>query len=82
MTLKSIKECSREERLERALLAIEIFAMNNQTGNNGDWDKVYMIAHTASGRCCSQPGWIEMIEECEVSGKELKLYDVEECLGR
>lgn len=79
--LKPITECSREERLERALLAIECFAMHHD--EDSEWGKVYMIAHSAVGRCGNpHTDWLPLIEECEKAGVEHKFYDAEKILTR
>ena len=66
--MKSIHEASREERLERALLAIEglTFLQNEE---DPFACQVYRIAHAASGRCGAadhhDATWLEEIESVE-----------------
>lgn len=47
---KPIHEASREELLERALIAIESLAAQNC--EDSVMGTIYSIAHAASGRCC------------------------------
>lgn len=84
--LKPILECSREERLERALLAIEAFGLmaddTDPTPAN-IMSKIYCIAHAATGKCRNKhEDWLKMIEECEKAGVEGKIYNAEKILNR
>jgi hypothetical protein len=80
----SIKECSREERLERALLAIEGLTYCFDEGGITAEDfsaKTYMIAHVAPNKCGNpHEDWLLLIEEIEKSCKELNIYNVEKTL--
>lgn len=81
--MKSILECSTEERMKRALLAIESLAScfmdachNEKTDKYKQFSDLYMIAHAATSKC-RHNDWLEKIEECEKHAKEARLYDVE-----
>jgi hypothetical protein len=81
--MKPIKECSREELLERALLAIEALTFTFDESNAEQFSQdIYMIAHAASSRCCTPAGWLEKIEEIEKTGKSEGVYDVEKILAK
>lgn len=85
--MKPITECSREERLERALLAIEcltwFFDESKCMTAEELSRKVYYIAHTAPGKCGNpHVDWLQTIEEIEKAGKEANIYDVEKTLQR
>jgi hypothetical protein len=84
--LKPILECSREERLERALLAIEAFGLMADDADPAPasiMTKIYCIAHSATGRCRNpHEDWVKMIEECEKAGVEGNIYDAEKILNR
>lgn len=76
--MKPIAECSREELLERAILAIESLVHNCESDLE---DKIYTIAHVAHGRCSNpHKDWLKAIEECEAHGKRLLIYDVEKII--
>ena len=79
--MESIKTCSREQRLERALLAIEAFgAMDDQS--SAAFDRIYQIAHSSLGHCGNKHlDWLADIEECEKIGADSKIYNVEKILG-
>jgi hypothetical protein len=79
--MKPITECSREERLERALMAIEcltyLFDSHDKDGKQLAHD-VYCIAHAAPGRCGNpHEDWVKKIEEIEETGKSFNIYKVE-----
>lgn len=89
--MRSIYECSREERLERALLVIEGLVLNldhygekNAEGNYilNEMGYIYSISHAASGRCCSKTGGLEYIEQFERDFKTAKIYDIEKQLAK
>ncbi len=93
--MQPITQCSREERMERALMAIE--AMTTQFGEGVPEDfttvtpeemsrfvsAVFKISHAAPGRCGNpHHDWLAKIEEVEADGKKRKLYDPEEGMRR
>lgn len=92
--LQPITECGREERMERALMALE--AMSTRFGEVPDDFRtvtpeemcrfvaaVYRISHTAPGRCGNpHPDWLAEVEEIEAESKKSRLYDPEESMGR
>lgn len=89
--MKPIREVGREERLERALLAIEgLCLQHDHYGDKdaednyilNDWGKMYSIAHAATGRCCTHINSLEMIERLEKDLKDAKIYDIEEVLRK
>lgn len=82
--MQKIKNSSQIERLERALLAIEGMALLElDFEDNPFLTKAYEIAHSALGYCsANHNSWLEIIEEVEVSLKELKVYDVEKILKK
>jgi hypothetical protein len=93
--MKPINECSREERLERALMAIEALTYQFGEGTLDDFkdatpeqisqfcSDVYMISHTAPGRCGNpHESWLKKIEEIEAFGKSAKIYDAEKQLAK
>lgn len=80
--LQSIFECSREERLERALMAIQTFGLISDDSLLA-FTKIYCIAHAALGSCTNPHfDWLSIIEECEKHGKENNLYDAEKILNK
>jgi hypothetical protein len=91
MPVKPIAEASREERLERALLAIEAIAIHLMDKDGlvmtRAFDRIYQLAHVARGRCCcplhrQDRSWAELLTKVEAEGKRHKDYDVEEELQR
>lgn len=76
--IKPISECSREDRLERALLAIECLSSLEENEKMGE---IYMIAHVATNFCGnSHESWLKKIEEVEDFGRKNKLYDPEKLI--
>lgn len=79
--MKPIIECNDEERMKRALYAIEALTYM-------DWDdaeklssEVYMIAHAARSGCKNPHlDWLEKIEEIEEFAKKANFYNVKEVL--
>ena len=80
--MNSIKEASREERLERALLVLEgLTFLQDDFDENPFVSTVYTVAHGATARCCNTFG-TKKIEELEALLQEKKVMDVEKVLGR
>jgi hypothetical protein len=83
--LKPIRECNREERLERALLALECASMIFDEGfidSKQFSHDVYIISHAATGRCNNpHENWMKKIEEIEEHGRKHNLYNVEKILS-
>jgi len=84
--MKAICECTREERLERALMAIEALTyMFDEGGIDAKQfsSDAYMIAHSSPGRCGNpHEDWLKKIEQIEASAKSMNLYDPEKVLAR
>lgn len=75
-----IKECSREERLERALLVIESMFCGDDMEGDERASTVYMIAHAATGRCCqggTNGNWLQLIEKCEKMAADNNIMHVD-----
>ena len=90
-----ITECSREERMERALMAIEAMTCQFDHGQPEDFKtvtpeemarfvaRVFEISHAAPGRCGNpHHDWLALIEEVEADGRKRKLYDPEKDMRR
>lgn len=76
--MKPITECSREERLERALLVIEAMFCGDEEDERSL--KVYMIAHAATGRCCrggDLEDWLQLIEKSEKEAADNNIMHVD-----
>ena len=74
-----INECSREERLERALLVIESMFSGDDMEEDERFSMVYMVAHAATGRCCrgGQEDWLKLIEKCEKEAADNNIMHVD-----
>jgi hypothetical protein len=90
-----ITECSRDERMERALMAIEALTAQFGEGALEDFQTVppdqiarfvsavYCISHAALGWCGNaHEDWLRKIEAVEAEGVAQKLYDPEKGLAR
>lgn len=73
-----ILDAPADERMKRALLAIE--ALAGESPDAGSlMGRIYMIAHAAVGKCkAPHANWLLLIEECEHHGKKANIYDVDE----
>jgi len=82
-----IRECSSNERMLRALRVLEgltyflddIMETEPKTPVEHFVHNVYMIAHSAAGKCktCRKGDWLDKIEEYEKMLKEVNIMDVE-----
>lgn len=82
--LKPIRECDREQRLERALLLIDaLVSLQCPPPEEKLLNTIYEIAHAAHGRCCeTAEGWLKTIDELEVEFKKNNVMDMTESLAR
>lgn len=76
--MKSINECSAEERMIRALVAIETMSVD-LSDENPILSAIYKIAHVALGHC-PHPDWLQEIEEFEKVAVEHNLYHIDRVL--
>lgn len=82
--MNSIETCSREERLERALLAIEgLTYLCERIEEDPFSSKVYMIAHAATARCKTRhEDWLKEIENIEELCFKSNIMNVKKILER
>jgi hypothetical protein len=82
--MKLITECNREERLERALMALECLSYMFDEGGIDAKEfshGVYCISHVAPGRCGNpHEDWLKKIEEVEKAGKKFGIYNPEKAM--
>ncbi len=83
--MKSVKDCCREERLERALLVIEGIASSEGEISGELASDIYAIAHGATGRCCEGGDgspFIDRIDKHQAELKKHKIMDVDRAIKR
>jgi hypothetical protein len=78
---KPLRECSREERLMRALLVIEGLTIE-ASDNDKRAAAVYRVAHTASGHCKNpHEDWQAEWEQLEKELKSAGVVDIGAVVG-
>ncbi len=79
--MKSIHDSDTEERLKRALLAIEMISCFETRTDDDVMSKIFCIAHS-SLKHCPHPDWLEIIERTEKEMANSNSYHVEKCLQK
>jgi hypothetical protein len=85
ITVQPIAECPIQERMLRALVAIEMMVMElaDDAPENKLYARIYTIAHAATG-CCGNPhlDWLAEIEKSEAHGAVHNRYHVDRVLHK
>ena len=74
--MKSIMECDRTERLERALLVIDGLCLEEIDVDTKLINQIYRVAHSALGACKNpHESWVSEIDELQEGLKKARIVD-------
>jgi len=77
--MKSIRDCGRLERLERALLIIDGLCLEEMDTDTKLIAQIYKVAHVALGKCENpHEYWLDEIDQLQETLKEANIVDCDQ----